>query len=572
ADSARYNDFLKTGNDSAHAKAMLDSGMAHISEDIEQANLILGLGWNFDALKKEDSVVLNKNVCDSAKFRLLSQNADPLLPSYLKQRDSLAKKIVTEKLHLDSLKKEITGQTAVLNNYSTDTVFKSALVEIKPKLDLNKQQYFKDSIKFIRESYLLEETKDSISKTISGINTLTGKSFLEINSVKANSKSTQLAVYGKRSFTTTEKFFYVIGQLPKSGSRLIGFIITGLMLSLGAPFWFDLLRKLVALRGSGVKPEEKKDVQDTTALSTRVSVIEANPTSIITGSKSPLEVAVESVANKLSRLTGIINLEEGFIKENNKKEEAIEVYVIDEDTKVKAREIVGDKYLGYSVNYIINSHAVTHDLQFGNTISNETFINGKGTLGCFVKTDNAVYLVSCWHVLKGNHDWHHISGPSQIRDSEDKNIAILTDGSLTNIFDIGFAKITDVQNVSNGFKNAWRSVTKADAFAETDVSFSGSSSGRNIDAKIYKNIVKEKWLKYPDNMFRKLEDLFSITRYEGDKRVSPSKAGDSGSLVIDKNGFPLGIIVGGDDEFTYVCKFSNILDKDCIYKEYNILF
>ena len=30
------------------------------------------------------------------------------------------------------------------------------------------------------------------------------------------------------------------------------------MLSLGAPFWFDLIKKLVALRGAGIKPEEKK--------------------------------------------------------------------------------------------------------------------------------------------------------------------------------------------------------------------------------------------------------------------------------------------------------------------------
>ncbi len=39
---------------------------------------------------------------------------------------------------------------------------------------------------------------------------------------------------------------------------LAGFIITALALSLGAPFWFDMLNKLVAIRGVGVKPEEKE--------------------------------------------------------------------------------------------------------------------------------------------------------------------------------------------------------------------------------------------------------------------------------------------------------------------------
>jgi hypothetical protein len=40
--------------------------------------------------------------------------------------------------------------------------------------------------------------------------------------------------------------------------RLFGWIITALAISIGSPFWFDLLQKLVKLRGSGTKPDEKK--------------------------------------------------------------------------------------------------------------------------------------------------------------------------------------------------------------------------------------------------------------------------------------------------------------------------
>ncbi len=38
--------------------------------------------------------------------------------------------------------------------------------------------------------------------------------------------------------------------------KVVGWIITALAISLGAPFWFDLLKKLVSVRGSGNKPEE----------------------------------------------------------------------------------------------------------------------------------------------------------------------------------------------------------------------------------------------------------------------------------------------------------------------------
>lgn len=38
--------------------------------------------------------------------------------------------------------------------------------------------------------------------------------------------------------------------------KIVGLIITALAISLGAPFWFDLLKKLVNIRGTGKKPDE----------------------------------------------------------------------------------------------------------------------------------------------------------------------------------------------------------------------------------------------------------------------------------------------------------------------------
>jgi hypothetical protein len=33
--------------------------------------------------------------------------------------------------------------------------------------------------------------------------------------------------------------------------KLVGWVLTGVAVTLGAPFWFDLLRKLLSLKGSG---------------------------------------------------------------------------------------------------------------------------------------------------------------------------------------------------------------------------------------------------------------------------------------------------------------------------------
>lgn len=40
-------------------------------------------------------------------------------------------------------------------------------------------------------------------------------------------------------------------------SKILGFILTALAVSLGAPFWFDMLKKLVNIRSSGARPYEE---------------------------------------------------------------------------------------------------------------------------------------------------------------------------------------------------------------------------------------------------------------------------------------------------------------------------
>jgi len=39
--------------------------------------------------------------------------------------------------------------------------------------------------------------------------------------------------------------------------KLLGLLITAMAVSLGAPFWFDMLNKVMNIRGTGTKPEEK---------------------------------------------------------------------------------------------------------------------------------------------------------------------------------------------------------------------------------------------------------------------------------------------------------------------------
>ncbi len=62
------------------------------------------------------------------------------------------------------------------------------------------------------------------------------------------------------------KVSYVIGEAFQ-GRRLIGFLLTAFALSLGAPFWFDMLNKLIKLRNSGVK-EDSSSREGSTVVNT----------------------------------------------------------------------------------------------------------------------------------------------------------------------------------------------------------------------------------------------------------------------------------------------------------------
>ena len=56
--------------------------------------------------------------------------------------------------------------------------------------------------------------------------------------------------------TWYEKLWYIIWQTLITPHYWIGFLITAFAISLGAPFWFDLLNRFVNLRISGPKPDD----------------------------------------------------------------------------------------------------------------------------------------------------------------------------------------------------------------------------------------------------------------------------------------------------------------------------
>jgi hypothetical protein len=58
------------------------------------------------------------------------------------------------------------------------------------------------------------------------------------------------------NLTAWHKVKYMVCMATSRPRKMLGYLITAVAVSLGAPFWFELLNKLVDLRGTGKKPEE----------------------------------------------------------------------------------------------------------------------------------------------------------------------------------------------------------------------------------------------------------------------------------------------------------------------------
>jgi hypothetical protein len=62
-DSAQYKDLMLANNDTELPQAVVQNSLTLIKEDINNANMLLGLGYGFDTLYKNNEIVLDTQKC-----------------------------------------------------------------------------------------------------------------------------------------------------------------------------------------------------------------------------------------------------------------------------------------------------------------------------------------------------------------------------------------------------------------------------------------------------------------------------------------------------------------------------
>lgn len=114
---------------------------------------------------------------------------------------------------------------------------------------------------------LLSDAKNQINEDIMNANSIIGLGWnfpvdtveYKIHKIhKKKGKITRKVIYKERlvELDILEKIQFIFTEIYTNKRKMYGYLITALAISFGAPFWFDLLNKIMQIRGAGKKPEE----------------------------------------------------------------------------------------------------------------------------------------------------------------------------------------------------------------------------------------------------------------------------------------------------------------------------
>ncbi|MDW3645551.1 MAG: hypothetical protein R8P61_00640 [Bacteroidia bacterium] len=250
--------------DSQYVEDQLYRAINEISKEVENTDILLGLGHEFPLETKSTS---------------------------FKQKDELWEKLNTQ------VKKAMKAQKL------TDSLDNELHLEGLEIEEIQELLALKRSVNQDHQRAMIR------------INTLANSSYVRIDALQKIS-SEKFELKGESSTGFGGKLRHILAQLNPAKTPFWGFVITALALCLGAPFWFDLLTKLVALRGAGKKPEEKEK-KATERIAEAKTVKNKNQGKRVL-SLNPVDLVLAKNRDKWLALEGVIAVNKVLIKKENK--------------------------------------------------------------------------------------------------------------------------------------------------------------------------------------------------------------------------------------------------------------
>jgi hypothetical protein len=582
-DSTRYKDFTSGHTDSL-SRRVIDSSLTMINEDIQAASSVLGLGWHFSSLLKNKVLEIDNR--DGDLFRKISEKkpqfSDDTVTYY-----SIIRNLNETKGRIKAIKDSLqqSYKDTLINYYSTGAASdKGSLEKLKKEQDSLKKQIARTNKSIVREkkslsrdSLLLMTVQARRISFLKSINTLTGSEFISIDAFDVRSgKSQTVHIAGKVPLNFIDK----VGKWFSSVYfNFFGLFLTAIAISFGGPFWFDILKKIIALRAVGVKPEEKKPpVKDGVDADPNAGVSSQQKKAPITvKGKDMSEEALLVYGPKIKSIAGVKSI--FAFKDPTTRKRNVIITVIDNLTKAVIQKnfekLIEDLTLE-KPEIIVSGQPVTHEGKGMIRIFSSD--SGSGSFGCVLhrEIDKSFHILSCWHVMKDLSMPENSS--AKILDHKRNKLAVLWAGNIREAYDYGIARCVNTASIQSnelleehlGLKKdeklKFRAVRRVDIDGMIPihyVNFLGENPAKKSGVLFTDS--SEVDIEYADKV-RTVKDILVLTK-SPTERLSISEPGNSGSVIFDESHNALGMIIGGDSKFTYAIRLSNVLS---IHKEMKI--
>ncbi|MES2798050.1 MAG: hypothetical protein V4683_18930 [Bacteroidota bacterium] len=373
--------------------------------------------------------------------------------------------------------------------------------------------------------------------------------------------------FPEQTSTTQAKIRYIISKIVPSEKKFWGILITALALSLGAQFWFDLLKKLVAIRGAGVKPDEK-EVNNTTDPN------KINSDGLALSESNPVSIAISQNLKNWENIKGFVAANKISNSANN---QAIEV-IFEKDT-------VPDNFPQF-IKIVLNNHEFevpfvmktgkkatlgqdNGTIQTGSII--QKFTDSRGTAAGIVlnKRTNKKAILTCAHVVRTDKtsfiDVNKAGIEMITKNNEQKPIGIVKNTVMSVFCDAGLVDLDSkaeelVNEIGIPTISQFRTVHSSEEGKTviTIKTLSGDQNGLLLNTG--------KYFTFDDQGSKDVRyfDLLVMGNHLNDFATAISQPGDSGSLIIDSSGIPIGILVGGtvinNQHFSFGIKLADVFD------------
>ncbi len=331
----------------------------------------------------------------------------------------------------------------------------------------------------------------------------------------------------------------------------------GLFLSFGSKFWHDTLDMLLEiknLKGQLVKSEGTK---------ARTLAEEEDQASI---TDVDIQAASDALSGKLTQeYPGVRNTVHGEPSLDNGVRRW-KLIVDPGGAQIATEATITVK--GRNVPIVIRSAGESdlHAGVCGGIRNKDNPAEVTGTLGCLVKDANQKsYLLSCYHVMRHDQPWSEFKSTGHEDIVEPDSLAPvgkLTRGCRTEFTDVAIAALEGARITSELLTHSafsgYRDVTQFDVLHQTMIWLRGAKTNALLTAVIHNRNVPQ-WLPYSDDWFL-MKGLIEITKERGPVHRAPTQKGDSGLVTYDVDGRAIGMLVGGNPQFSYLIPIARVLN------------